>query len=57
MPTAKSSDDQYTEEETERRAQAALKRALNTPPKPLSKVKKRRPSHSALKPQKSSTRD
>jgi hypothetical protein len=28
------SDDQYSDEETERRATAALRRALSTPPKP-----------------------
>jgi hypothetical protein len=29
------SDDQYTEEETARRRDDAIRRALNTPPKPL----------------------
>lgn len=29
-----SEDQNYSEEETERRAEAAIKRALNTPPKP-----------------------
>ena len=34
MPKLRQDDADYSEEETERRMNAALKRALNTPPKP-----------------------
>jgi hypothetical protein len=37
---AKKPDEQYTPEETAQRADAALRRALSTPPKPYSPVKK-----------------
>jgi len=39
--------DQYSEEETVRRREAALKRMLNTPPKPHSEMKGRRPKTKA----------
>jgi hypothetical protein len=35
----KKADEQYSEEETIARAEAALKRMLNTPPKPHSEIK------------------
>jgi hypothetical protein len=37
------SDEQFSDEEATRRMNDALKRALNTPPKPLSTVPRRRP--------------
>ena len=33
-------DDQYSEQEAQHRFMAALKAAVNTPPKPLSKMKR-----------------
>jgi len=46
MPVSSSypSDDQFSEAETKRRSEAALKRMLNTPPKPFTPKKKRKPS-------------
>jgi hypothetical protein len=46
--SSKHRDDQYTEEETARRRDEAIRRALNTPPKPHSQIigkgrRKRRP--------------
>jgi len=35
---AKQQDEQYSSEETQRRMDAALRRALNTPPKPHSEM-------------------
>jgi len=35
---AKHQDDQYSPEETQRRMEAAIRRALNTPPKPHSEI-------------------
>jgi hypothetical protein len=35
-------EETYSEEETERRAEAALKRMLQTPPKPHKDMKKKR---------------
>jgi hypothetical protein len=39
----KRSDEQYTEEETQRRFLGSLKAALNTPPKPLKSMTPKRP--------------
>jgi hypothetical protein len=53
---ARNEDDQYSDEETERRATQALRRALTTPPKPQKemvgkvgrpKAKRKRPVRSA----------
>ena len=41
---AKQSDDQYSEAETQRRAAAALKKMLATPPKPFTPKAKKKPS-------------
>jgi hypothetical protein len=35
-------DDQYSEQEAQRRFMAALKAAVNTPPKPLSEMKRKK---------------
>jgi hypothetical protein len=40
--TAKAPDDQYSDEEAERRMNEALRRALNTPPKPQATVRRPR---------------
>jgi len=39
---SKTSDDQYSEREAKKRFEAALKAAVNTPPKPLKDVPKKR---------------
>ena len=39
----KKADDQYSEKEAENRFQAALKGALNTAPKPLKSMTRKRP--------------
>lgn len=39
---SKTSDDQYSEREAKKRFEAALKAAVNTPPKPLKDVAKKR---------------
>jgi hypothetical protein len=36
-------DEQYSEQEAQQRFQAALKGALNTPPKPLKSMTRKRP--------------
>jgi hypothetical protein len=52
----KDADDQYSDEETERRATEALRRAITTPPKPqkemvgkVGRPKRKRPVKSAPK--------
>ena len=41
-PLMKKSDEQYSEQEAQQRFQAALKGALNTPPKPLKSMTPKR---------------
>jgi hypothetical protein len=44
-------NDQYSDEEAERRTNEALRRALNTPPKPLATIPRRRPPKAKATPQ------
>jgi hypothetical protein len=37
-------DEKYTPEEAQRRFEASLRAALNTPPKPMKDIPKKRPS-------------
>jgi hypothetical protein len=48
----KKSDEQYSAQEAEQRFQAALKGALNTPPKPLKSMTRKRPKAQPKKRQK-----
>jgi hypothetical protein len=48
----KKSDEQYSEQEAQQRFQAALKAAVNTPPKPLKSMTRKRPKAQPKKPQK-----
>jgi hypothetical protein len=50
--SAKSDDDQYDPEETVRRRDEAIRRALNTPPKPQKEIagKSGRPPHKRSRP-------
>jgi hypothetical protein len=51
---AKQPDDQYTEEEAQRRFLATVKAALNTPPKPLKELPRKRPKKQRPRKAKSS---
>jgi len=47
----KKSEDQYSEQEAQRRTEAALRAAFNTPPKPQSEMKLGKSKRQARKPQ------
>jgi hypothetical protein len=50
----KQPNDQYSPEETQRRFLASLKAAVNTPPKPLKSMTRKRPKKQTKKRQKKS---
>jgi hypothetical protein len=52
----KKSEEQYSDQEAEQRFQAALKGALNTPPKPLKSMTRKRPKAQPKKGAKGKTK-
>jgi hypothetical protein len=50
LPWGASKDDTYSEEETQRRVEAALRGTFKTPPKPLKAAKGGKPEGKPLKP-------